>query len=169
MKKIYLIPGLGEKCTLVRYRNLAEALSSKGYEVVPVNPDWYQPLLSQIFPVEKDAIICGFSFGAVMAYLIAQKYPCKKVIMASISPIHLFSFESLRDDYLLHMDSDMATKLAREIKSIEVRLNTLATPYTILAGEREKMLLTECKPDIIVPATGHFMSKAYIQCIADIV
>ena len=72
--KIYIIPGLGENCSLIRYKTLGETLKSKGYNVVYINPNWYKTLSEQVFFVGKNSIICGFSFGGVLAYLIAKKY-----------------------------------------------------------------------------------------------
>jgi len=160
MKTIYIIPGLGEKCDLVRYKKLAHALTGKGYEIKPVNPNWYRPLSENVFPVKKDDIVIGFSFGAVIAYLIAKKYPCKKVILASISPIHEFSFESLVKDYRTHMKKDLAIEIAKDIKQIKISLKTLKVPYVTLMGEREHDLA-----DFLVPKTEHEINSAYIRCI----
>ena len=164
--KIYIIPGLGESCILVRYKNLASSLSKKGYNVIPVDPDWYQPLTKLVFRVEKNATIIGFSFGAVLAYLIAKKYPYKKAIFASMSPIHDFSYEILVKDYLLHMNKDKAIKLAKDVKSIKINLKTIDTPFVTLMGEHEKKYLSESKSDIIIPKTKHYMSKKYADTIS---
>jgi len=167
--KIYIIPGLGENCNLVRYKALSKALQNKGYTVINVNPNWYNTLSEQIFPIKKNSILCGFSFGAVFAYLIAKKYPCKKVIFASISPIHLFSYESLKKEYMQHMDEDVAIKLAKEIKNIKISLNKLKSPYITLVGSKEEMLLRDNTPNIIVPNSRHYMTKNYIKCIQDLI
>jgi len=163
--KIYIIPGLGESCNLVRYKNLAISLSKKGYVVTPVNPDWYQPLTKLVFEVEKDVIIIGFSFGSVLAYLIAKKYTYKKAIFASMSPIHDFSYELLVKDNLLHMKEDKAIELAKDVKSITINLKSINTPFTTIIGEDEYNTKIDYKPDIIVPKTKHYMSKKYIDAI----
>jgi hypothetical protein len=166
MKKIiYIIPGLGEQCTEVRYKKLAKALKTKGYKVNCINPDWYKPISTQVFPVEKNAIVCGFSLGAVLAYLVAKKYSCEKVIFASISPIHEFSFNSLVKDYSKHMPKNLAVAIATDIKSIKISLKSLKVPYVTLAGQFEKNM----PADFLVPNTGHRMTNAYIKCIAKLV
>lgn len=152
----------------MRYKKLGKKLQDKGYEVVYKNPNWYKTLSEQIFPVENNSIICGFSFGGVLAYLIAKKYSCKKIIFASLSPIHLFTFDGLRNDYMEHMSKKMAEKLAREIKNIKISLNSLDSPYVTLVGEKEKILLEQESPQIIVPDSGHYMTSKYIKCIQDL-
>ena len=162
MKKIiYIIPGNGENCKLARYKKLASVLSKQGYLVKLINPDWYRPMSEQIFKVEKDAILFGFSFGAVLAYLVAKKCPCKKVIFASLSPIHTFSYKSLVDDLKPYMSEDKAIKISKDIKKIKISLNELKTPHVTLMGESEKM-----DADFLVPKTGHYLSPAYIRCVS---
>jgi esterase/lipase len=165
MKKvIYVIPGLGENCNAVRYKKLAAALQEKGYKVNCINPDWYKPISGQVFPVEKDAIICGFSIGAILAYLVAKKYPCQKLLLASTSPIHEFSFKEFETALSKYMAKDLATAITKDIKSIKVSLKSLKMPVITLAGEGEKMTA-----DILVPKTKHFMSSAYIKCIQNLI
>jgi hypothetical protein len=174
MKKIiYIIPGLGETCSELRYKKLADMCMARGYAVKPINPDWYQPLSGQVIRVEKDAIVFGFSFGAVLAYLIAKKHPYRKAIFASLSPIHTFSFTSLESDYRKDIEpklgKDLAyvrgTQLARDIKRIKVSLKSLTIPYITLAGEYERGL----PADMIVPKTGHYLSIAYIKYIEKVI
>jgi alpha-beta hydrolase superfamily lysophospholipase len=166
MKKIiYIIPGLGESCKEKRYEKLAEALRAKNYKVNCIDPNWYLPISGQIFRVEKDAIVCGFSFGAVIAYLIAKKYPYRKAIFASISPLHKFSFKSLEKDLMAHMSRSKASAITEDAKNIKISLKSLKIPYVTLAGELEKGM----PADFIVPKTGHVMTNAYINCIQNLV
>jgi hypothetical protein len=161
MKKIiYIIPGLGEHCNLARYKKLTDSLKTVGYTVKKINPNWYRPLSELIFPVEKNAIVFGFSFGAVIAYLTVRKYPCRKVIFGSISPIHAFSFKSLVEEYSEHMSKDLSKEIATDIKNIKISLKELQTPFVTLAGEYEKM-----KADFYVPSTEHRVNSAYINSI----
>ena len=157
---IYIIPGLGEDCQLQRYRKLKAVLQSDGYKVKCCNPDWYKPLSDQVFRVDKNSIVIGFSFGAVLAYLIAKKYPCRGVVLASISPIHDFSFEDLVTDLNKHMSKKLAVKISMDIKTIKISLNSLDVPWITVAGEYEKM-----SADIIVPKTRHRITNRYIDYI----
>jgi pimeloyl-ACP methyl ester carboxylesterase len=87
MKKLYIIPGFKEKCSFKPYRKLKKIAEEKGYSVVCHNIDFKKLLSKQIIPIEKDAVVFGFSVGALLARLIAQKYPCKKLILASSTQI----------------------------------------------------------------------------------
>ncbi len=173
-KNIYIIPGLGENCNLLRYRKLSNTLKTKGYSVIQVNPDWYKPLSEQVFSVAKNDTLIGFSFGAILAYLIAEKYPCKKIIFASISPIHTFSFKSLERDFRKDVAGKvgkkkaktLGTELAKDISKIKVSLKKINTPYITLVGEQERGM---SPADFIVPRTGHKMTDAYIKCIEKLI
>lgn len=172
-KTMYIIPALGESCDEKPYQKLSEALLVKGYTVKPVNPDWYAPLTTQVFKVEKTAIVFGFSFWAILAYLIAKKYPYSKAIFASISPLHIFSFKSLESDYRRDIAPKvgkekaeiLATDLAKDIKSITIDLKSLKIPYVTLSGALERYI----PADIKVPKTGHELTEEYIEAILKLV
>ena len=163
-KIIYIIPGLGENCKLVRYKKLARVLQEKGYKVNLINPNWYRPLSEQVFHIEKEAIILGFSFGAVLAYLIVEKYPCEKAIFASISPLHTLSSKGLIEDYMKHMSKELAIEITKDIKSIKISFKDLKTPFITLAGELEVQSVKKMA-NLLVPKTGHFITNNYISCI----
>lgn len=163
-KIIYIIPALGESCVESPYVMLTNALEKKGYTVKQVNPNWYRPLSEQVFKVEEEAVVFGFSFGAVIAYLNAIKYPCRKVIFGSLSPIDTFSYESLVEDYMEYMPKDLAEEISADIKNIKIDLTTLKVPFVTLAGDKENM-----QADISVPHTGHHITGPYIECIVKLV
>ena len=160
---IYIIPGLGETCNLARYQALGNALKSKESKVIYINPDWYKTLSEQVFAVGKNDTVIGFSFGAVLAYLILQKYNCRRAIFASLSPTHTFSYKELVTDYRRHMSKENAEKLSKEIKSIKINMSSIKTPHISLVGEKEASLYKDY--DILVPKTGHYMTSNYINLI----
>lgn len=163
-KIIYIIPALGESCIESPYVMLTNTLEKKGYIVKQVNPNWYRPLSEQVFKVEGEAVVFGFSFGAVIAYLNALKYPCKKVIFGSLSPIDTFSYESLVEDYVVHMPRELAEEISADIKKINIDLTTLKVPFVTLAGDKENM-----QADTLIPQTGHELTKLYIDYICTLV
>jgi esterase/lipase len=164
-KIVYIIPALGDSCSLQKYQKIGSVFILKGYKVNYINPDWYKPLSGEIFKVEKNAVLFGFSFGAVLAYLIAKKYPCRKVFFASLSPIHSFSYKSLVKDFSEHMSKEKAEELSADIKKIKVNLGSLKTPYVTIAGELEKLAKGEKVADILVPKTGHQINSHYLNAL----
>lgn len=158
---VYIIPGLGETCRELRYRKLAAAIQAKGYKVVRMQPNWYKPLLTQIIAVPPEAIIIGFSIGAVIAYFIGLKTPCQKLVLASLSPINRFTYWSLYRDLCKYMSKAKADAIASDLTSLRINLKKLKIPYVTLAGALEKDLPAE----FLVPKTSHIITKEYITCI----
>ena len=87
MKNLYVIPGWCDTTGRRPYYELCEIGRKKGYNVIKKNPQWDEPLSTQVFPTSKDDVIFGFSLGAVFACMIAQQHPHKKLIAASMSPV----------------------------------------------------------------------------------
>lgn len=156
---------MGQSCALLQYKQLAEDFYAKGYEVRTIDPDWYKPLSMQIFKVPKNAVIFGFSMGAVLAYLVAKKYPCKKLILASIAPTHTFHQKEFEQFLSTHMEKELATKITKDIRKIRVSLKTLSTPSVTFMGELEPMTRGELVPDHLIPKTTHRITKKYREVI----
>ncbi len=79
------------------YQLLAESARSKGYEVKLQNVDWKIPLSQQTFEVPESAVIFGFSLWAILAWLNAQRHPCKHLILASMTPHYSFTDKKIRE------------------------------------------------------------------------
>ncbi len=165
-KIVYIIPGLGETCRSKRYKMLGQSIEEKGYTAVYCNPDWYQTVSSQIFKPEKDSIIIGFSFGAVIAYLIARKFKFKKVIFASLSPLKMITHKELLEEYRKHMSLKEAKILTDDVLSIKINLNKLKTKYVALKGSREEK---EILADYIVQGVGHRLDANYIESVIKLI
>jgi len=161
-KIIYIIPGYGETGSEVRYKKLTSILGLKGYEIEQVKINWKKPLSSLIFKPVENSIIVGFSFGAVLAYLIAKKYPLEKIVLCSLSPLNKFSYKEEYKENLKYMSPEQAAANAKDLKSIKISLKDLKIPYVTLAGEKEKL----CKGEFLVPKSDHFITNNYINCIA---
>jgi len=163
--KIYLIPGLGENCNEKQYKKLIQKLNENNHKVIEINPNWYKPLKEQLFKIDKNSILIGFSYGAIIAYLLGIEQKCNKIIFASISPIKLFSLKELISDYKEHMTYENAKILAKEIKSINIDYSKILSKYITLNGELDTLLKSEKKPDLIVPNTPHKITDGYINAI----
>lgn len=161
---VYIIPGWGETGEEKRYQKLGAILEAKGYKVKRIKPDWYKTFSENVFEPEQNSIIIGFSYGACIAYRIAKKYPIQKVIFCSLSPLSSMSYKQIYSQHLNYMNTALSAKNAKDIKSVQISLETLIVPYVTLAGELEKI-----KTDFLVPKTGHFMSKNYSNAIVKLV
>lgn len=125
--------------------------------------DWDKPLSSQVFKVNKNDTIIGFSLGAVLACLIAKKYGCR-AILCSMTDIQSYK----RSIWISEMDKSLnkedALNYVEDIMSLNLKPNKDSS--IILAGELEKKGVW--KGDLLVPETGHVMNKAYINAIMKI-
>ncbi|OHA92285.1 MAG: hypothetical protein A2723_02275 [Candidatus Zambryskibacteria bacterium RIFCSPHIGHO2_01_FULL_52_18] len=135
------------------YAKLANIARSKGYEVVSHNVDWKKPLHPQIFPVAKDDVIFGFSLGAILAWFVAQDYPCRQVILASMQPLSSFADTKIKQAFI-----DLAGTEFTEDLIVHIKSEHKAEKQVILYGDKEGE-----KGDILVANTGHEMNDSYLE------
>lgn len=147
-KKLYIIPGFGENTNGGSYRAIAEIASRKGYKVIKKHPNWKKPLSGQVFKVTDQDTIFGFSLGAALGYMIAQQFPCKRIILASMTPFPYFSRREFEEI--------VGTEVARDLEKIKWK-KPFAKIFT-LYGAKENI-----KGDIVIPNTGHELTISYIQ------
>ena len=150
-KTLYIIPGYEETYTMEQYSKIKTFAEEKGYSVVGKDIDWKKSLSKQMFEVTKNDVVFGFSLGAILAWFIAQKYPCEHLILASMSP-H-YSFEKDRKDWIEMFNKEYIDDIVRNLKK-----TTKAGKQTTLYGELEKE-----PADIIVPKTEHELNYNYIK------
>lgn len=155
MERLIIIPGGGENTEMRQYQSLAAQASSLGYNVKLINPDWNKPLHKQIFRLGKNDIAFGFSRGALLAYISTKKYPAKLAILASMTPIRMFSKKVLTEYY--------GEKLANDL--LKIKFVGSKTKKIRLAGEKEKKHI---KADVYIPQTDHYLNKRYLQYVIKI-
>lgn len=158
-KKIYIIPGFEETTKRRPYQLLRKIAKDEGYEVVFKNIDWNKKLSQQIFSVSDNDIIFGFSLGAVLAWLIAQEYRCKHIILASMTPHYSWKDKKIKKalvDLLgAKFVNDVVKKLGPKHK---------AKKQTIIYGDLE-----EEDGDILVKDTQHELTANYLKEIKKII
>lgn len=64
-KVLYIVPGMGDTCQQQPYRSLSKIAEIKGYKVIPVTIDWKKKFSDQMISIPKNAVVFGFSLGAV--------------------------------------------------------------------------------------------------------
>lgn len=152
-KTLHIIPGWEETCRRGAYRKLAESARLKEYDVVFHDIDWKKPLSRQVFAVSKDDIIFGFSLGAILAWLVAQIYPCRRLILASMTPHYSFKDPKIKKALI-----DLAG--SRFVKDVIKHLTSRhkAKKKIIMYGDLEGE-----KADILVAKTDHELSDIYLK------
>jgi hypothetical protein len=152
---LYIISGWRDTTGRAPYQKLSEIATKKGYKVVKVNPEWDEPLSDQIFPVTKNDIIFGFSMGAILACMVGKKYPYKKLILASMTPV-------------LDLSKPTLNMLGKRIASDCKKFKYGGVKAIYFYGEKE---IDESLDKIkkfgikIVPNTCHQLNDDYIECV----
>ena len=156
-KNLYIISGWRDTTGRFPYQKLSEIATKKGYKVVRVNPEWDEPLSDQIFPVTKHDAIFGFSMGAILACMVGKKYPYKKLILASMTPV-------------LDLSQPTLNMLGREIWTDCKKFKYGGVKATYFYGEKE---IDESLDRIrkfgtikVIPNTSHQLTSEYIERIA---
>ena len=159
MKKFfYIIPGWSESSKYKIYQSLAQSAEKKGYNAVFYDINWKSSLSLQIFPVQKNSVIFGFSLGAIFARLIAQKHECKKLILASMTPLYSFKDKKIKAALVELLDKKFIEDISKNLKT-----KHQAHSQIVIYGDRE-----EEKGDIIVPRTGHRLNARYVREIVNL-
>lgn len=153
-QKLYIIPGWEDTCDDAQYVLLSSMAVKKGYEIVCKNVNWKKPLSEQVFAVDKNAVIFGFSLGALLAALIAQKYPVRHLILASITPEHNFTDPTIRKELAELIGENLVVDIEKNLTK-----TNKAAKQTILYGGLEG----ESAADIFVPNTEHELTTAYLD------
>jgi len=160
MKKVlYIIPGFEETTRRKPYQLIAKLAREKGYEVVFHNINWRKTLSSQIFEVPEHAVIFGFSLGAIVAWIVAQKNTCEHIILASMTPHYSFKDKEIKKALVDLIGLEFVEDVIKNLKK-----KHKAKKQTIVYGDKE-----EEKADILVYKTGHELSDNYIKVIKKLI
>ena len=156
MKKVlYIIPGFEETTRRKPYQFIAKFAKEKGYEVVFCNINWKKTLSSQMFEVPENAVIFGFSLGAILAWIVAQKNTCEHIILAFMTPHYSFKDKEVKKALVDLLGVQFVEDVTKYLKK-----KNKAKKQTIIYGDKE-----EEKADILVSKTGHELSDNYIKVI----
>lgn len=154
---LYIISGWCDTTGRAPYQRLAEIAVCKGYKVVKVNPEWDEALSGQIFPVTKNDVVFGFSMGAILACMVGKKYNCKKIILASMTPVLDLSRPTL---------NMLGKQIANDCKKF--KYGGLKATYFYGEKEIDRSLDRIKRFGIkVIPNTQHQLNAEYIQRIAE--
>jgi pimeloyl-ACP methyl ester carboxylesterase len=143
-KTIFLIPGFKTQISDSLYRELTSYLKSKNYIVQAVPITWNNRTVTEnaqeftsFFEGKKgnNNYVLGFSYGAVIALMTAEKIKPKKLILCSLSPDFKEDSKTmpawLKKYIGLNRYADTATRSAKKIAK------SLSIETLILYGEKE--------------------------------
>ena len=150
---LYIIPGWEDSTSGETYKKLGKVAEEKGYTVIYKDVDWKKPLSEQVFTVEKDAVIFGFSLGAVLAWLIAQKHECRLLILASMTPHASFVDAEIKQALVDLTGSECTEDVINHLTP-----SHKAQKQILMYGDQEGE-----PADILVPNTEHEITDEYIE------
>lgn len=144
MKKIFIIPGFKQKATDKQFVWLKKFLITKGFSVSLVPITWERRTMTE-YAVEfesfyerhkaKDNYILGFSYGAVVAFITANKLKPKKIYLCSLSSDFKEDVRSMKPRIVKYIGkkriSDLLKRSGREIAQ------DLVVPAVVFYGEKE--------------------------------
>lgn len=151
--------GLRENPKNLPYKKLAKAVKSIGYKPVPISVNWYSNLSKQIFKPSKNSVIFGFSLGAILAILVAQKYKTDTLILASMTPRYYFKRKNIKKALIDLTSKDFINDIIANLK-----IKNKATRQITVYGDREGE-----KANVVVKRTGHRINNNYVKEIIKII
>lgn len=96
MKKVvYIIPGFGHSPKMQIYKDVSKLFENKGFKVILVKIDWnYKSIFDWVEQFKKDYFkddksekyLFGFSYGAVISFLVSIDKDINTTILCSLSP-----------------------------------------------------------------------------------
>ena len=123
------------------------------------NIDWKDKLSNQLFDVNKNDIIFGFSLGAVLAWLVAQNNECKHIILASMTPKYYWKDKKIKKSLIDITGKDIINDIVKNLKP-----KHLAKKETIIYGDKEGE-----SADIVIPDTDHELNERYIKEVGKLI
>jgi len=144
MKKIFIIPGFQQKAADKHFVWLKKFLTKQGFGVSMVPVTWERRTMAD-YTAEFEAFykkhkvdnnyVLGFSYGAVVAFITANKLRPKKIFLCSLSPDFKEDVANTKRWILNYVGKNrVADSLGRSGKKFA---KELAVPAVIFYGEKE--------------------------------
>lgn len=144
MKKIFIIPGFKQKATDKSFVWLKKFLITKGFSVSLVPVTWERRTMTD-YAAEferfyekhkaKDNYVLGFSYGAVIAFITANKLKPKKIYLCSLSSDFKEDVQGMKQGIVRYIGKRrIIDVLKRSGKKIA---KDLVVPALVFYGEKE--------------------------------
>ncbi len=184
-KIIYIIPGFKQSPKSKGFKELSNMFTQRGINPVIVKIDWKRKVMSDYveeFLQENPAhgkYVIGFSFGAMIALIAAEKIKPKLLILCSLSP---YFKEDLRKRSRHWIDVRVGKKRLKDFQ--DYSFNKIAAKIKcrtlILVGEKEIGIMHPRAKDanrklknsklVVVPKARHKISqKEYQEALKNLV
>ena len=151
--KAYLIPGAFEDLKSRDYQAVLDVYKKLGYEPRFIKIDWkYKTIDDWVEQVQaklskenvQDSLLSGFSWGAMIALVLAAKYYSpKKLLLFSLSPYFAEDLPYVKKPWLKWAGKHRVAAFK------ELKMNELATkircPTTIFIGDKEVSKYSDMK------------------------
>lgn len=133
-----------------KYKELRQAISAKGYRVIPVTIYWNYKTVSEYTEafidfylqnksVGEDNIVIGSSFGAMVAFLAAPEIKPSKTLVCSLSAYFKEDMPKQKQSYMLRRFGKQRTADSHSISADETaaKINNAHIDVIFMRGERE--------------------------------
>lgn len=141
---MFLIPGFKQKATDVQFVWLRKFLVERGFNVSVVSIEWDRRTMSDYAEEfenfyhknsTKENYVLGFSYGAVIAFITANKLKPKKIYLCSLSPGFKEDIPKTKHWIRSYIGKNrVADSLTRSGRRIA---KELAVPAVVFYGEKE--------------------------------
>ncbi|MFA7314868.1 MAG: hypothetical protein WC025_02960 [Candidatus Magasanikbacteria bacterium] len=107
-KIVYIIPGFGQQTKMSGYNKLLKFFKTKKFKVVSVKISWKNKVMSNYIDEfskqlthqkEDEVYLFGFSLGAMIAFISAEKINPKVLLLASLSPYFKEDLKFVRESW----------------------------------------------------------------------
>lgn len=100
----------------------------------------------------------GFSLGAILTWLVAQKNPCEHLILASMTPHYSFKDQDIKEALIDLAGTEFVEDVIKNLES-----SHLSKKQTVIYGDQEGE-----EGDILVTNVEHGLTANYIEEIRKI-
>jgi pimeloyl-ACP methyl ester carboxylesterase len=186
---VYIIPGFGESHARQKsYRKVAALFAKAGFTVVHVNIDWhhqtprefgdYQKQFLSQFKKKRGAktYVLGFSYGATIAFLTANKTKPAALVLCSLSPYFTEDQKNIEPEWLVfwkkrfaHSDYSFAKLAPTRHSSVRLVVGDSEHHSTITRARDAKRRLPNATLTIAKGAKHDIGQKEYLATLEKVI
>jgi len=159
-KTVYIIPGWTEVASQKRYKKSISLFKRLGFNVIEVKIEWKNKVMSDYvnqflaMKPKRGSYIFGFSLGAMIAFISANRVKPKTMILCSLSPYFKEDLARSRQIYGKIFDKYFKKRDTDDLKrhSFSKIANRVKCKVIIFAGDKEDLYKGKYTPNVILRA-----------------